>query len=61
MLEKTQGQVDAPNDHGKAVDFWITLAFTAVAGVVTLVWLATIGWLIWQPLGYLYAQLLNEA
>ncbi|MCK1287217.1 hypothetical protein IVB41_25230 [Bradyrhizobium sp. 44] len=57
MLEKTQGRVDAPNDHRKAVDFWIALAFTAGAGVVTLVWLATIGWLIWQPLGYLYVQL----
>lgn len=57
MLDKTTGLTDAQVDLRKPTDLLFPLAFTAIAGIVTLVWLAAIGWLIWQPLAFLAAWL----
>lgn len=57
MLDKTAELTDAPFELRKPADLLFPLAFTAIAGIATLVWFAAIGWLIWQPLALLAAWL----
>ena len=57
MFDKTADQSDVAIESRKRSDLFFPLVFSASAVVVTVVWLAAIGWLVWQPIGYLAALL----
>lgn len=48
-----------PSNPRKLIDLLLPLLFCGVAVVATILWLVAIGWVVWQPISYVFSWVLE--